>query len=319
MSEQGKRLAVLTNSEASCFQECARKWHYRYKKLRRPRETSHALRFGTAMHLVLEAYHGGADWRSILSSEVQDIYDSAKIEAMMICYIAMNEQDVLNCTDVEKELTSPLINPETGSASRTFVYRGKLDAIVRRPGLWVCDHKTTSEDVSPGAPHLDTLRLRPQGLRYFLAAKANGIDVEGTVYNILRKPRIKPALATPVEKRRVNKDGSFHKSTRFDDESRAQFLSRCVQKIQEEPSAYLCRLWVRYSDSEIQDAQFDLWSVAKQMMDSTRFNRFPKNTNNCFKWGRPCEYWGVCTDRASIDDEFIFRTAKTQHEELSNV
>lgn len=71
---------VLTNSRIRCFQTCRRKHFYRYELAieRRDGEQAEALRFGSLMHLALEAWwscfslevnHGDRDNRSQQSSE----------------------------------------------------------------------------------------------------------------------------------------------------------------------------------------------------------------------------------------------------------
>ena len=39
------------------------------------------------------------------------------------------------------------------------------------------------------------------------------MDVAGVVYDVARRPLLKPLLATPVEVRRYRKDGKLHAKT----------------------------------------------------------------------------------------------------------
>jgi hypothetical protein len=48
-------------------------------------------------------------------------------------------------------------------------------------------------------------------------------------------------------------------------------------------------------------------------------DRYSRNPDACFKWGRGCEYFDVCTGCAALDDEFLFRKTTTPHEELQEV
>ena len=309
----GKRLALVTNSEANCQQECQKKRQFRYVELRRPLVDAKALTLGTVFHAGMEADATGVDrWLA-----ADDPHEQAMLDAMLLMH--KERYDKLEYLHVEHEMQGALINPETGAASRTYRYGGKVDGIVKlMQEKWVIDHKTTSFDVSPGSDHLEQARMAPQGYRYVALARANGIEVAGFIMNLVRKPTIKPLKATPLEKRRVNKDGSFHAKTRFEDETPQAYRKRCVERMSLDPDSYLARVTVRVTDEDVREAQADLWQIVKSMMDSDRLGIYPRNSLSCFKWGRPCEYWPVCTGQAGLDDPMLFRTATKSHEELAS-
>jgi hypothetical protein len=76
---------------------------------------------------------------------------------------------------VEEEFSTPLVNPETGSASRTWTLGGKVDAIVREKAtgrVLLVEHKTTSEAIGPGSEYWRRLRIDAQVSIYFDGAAA---------------------------------------------------------------------------------------------------------------------------------------------------
>jgi hypothetical protein len=43
---------------------------------------------------------------------------------------------------------------------------------------------------------------------------------------------------------------------------------------------------------------------------------WPRNPGSCEQYGTMCAYWRVCAEGARIDDDTLYRTAATAHEEL---
>jgi|GEM_PF-1241617 len=72
----------------------------------------------------------------------------------------------------------------------------------------VIEHKTASTDVEDGSPYWKRLRLDSQVSNYYDGARALGMPPDGVLYDVIRKPRIKPLKATPVEARKYTKPKS---------------------------------------------------------------------------------------------------------------
>lgn len=127
------RLPLLTSSSARTFRACARKYQFAYELGIRPKEKAGNLRFGQRIHKALESWMTDRDLDlalAAMASEAYD-YDAAKAEAMIRGYHARWLHEPLEILAVETEFVSPLINPETGAASRTFMRAGKIDAIAK--------------------------------------------------------------------------------------------------------------------------------------------------------------------------------------------
>lgn len=136
-----KGLPLLSTSSAAAYRLCPRLYWYRYVQLVEPIQKAWALRFGTLFHLGLEVYWRTGDvWKAIdamrAGSGEQEIRlaDLIKAECMMLGYHVMWRHAPYRVLGVEVEAFAPLINPESGRASRTWQRSGKLDAIAQREG-----------------------------------------------------------------------------------------------------------------------------------------------------------------------------------------
>ncbi len=235
-------LPLLTNSRLKAFRRCARLHFYSYELGYRPVEDAEALRFGTLIHLGLEAWwqallpvddlqaacerrynaRGGADGffddletaifegRSLDASLLAvagctDPFEKVRAEEMLHGYHLRWQSAGLVPIAVEVEFTAPLVNPETGAPSRTFQLAGKLDVLARDVAtgrVVIIEHKSSSEDITPGSPYWSRLRIDGQVSQYFAGARALGYEPAACIYDVLAKPFLRPAKATPMEERK---------------------------------------------------------------------------------------------------------------------
>lgn len=133
--ETKHHLPMLTTSSARAYRACPRRYMFSYELGIRPKRVSGARAFGHVMHAALEAWlRGGYDLDAAIAVTLGRPLDfeTAKLQAMLTGYHARWADEPLEVLAVEQEYTAPLINPETGASSRTFIRAGKLDAIVRK-------------------------------------------------------------------------------------------------------------------------------------------------------------------------------------------
>jgi hypothetical protein len=332
-----RRLPLVTTSEMRAFRACARAWHFGYGLRRRPLVARDVLRFGTLVHVGLEAWWAWhrddqtqrccphhtplAAAAEAIDSGPVDLFDHAKASALLTGYDARWCDDTMQVLGVEVEFRAPLRNPDTGAASKTYELGGKLDAIVRissgpYEGVWVVEHKTTSEDITPGSDYWKRLRLDAQISIYMVGARALGYEPRGVLYDVIRKPGVQPLRATPVESRRYTKQGALYAAQRDRDETPAEYKQRVLADIGEQPDRYYQRGFVVRTEDDERDAAFDAWATASLMREAQRAERFPRNVDGCVRFGSACSYFAVCCGEASIDDDARYRTAARKHEEL---
>lgn len=213
-------LELLTESRGQVARRCLREEHLRYVEGIVPASTADVLRFGTLWHHGQEAW-----WRAVgagradeaivdaigalqdHATEETDAYELARAEVMMEGYDARWRGEQLEVIAVEAEFRAPLLNPETGAASRTFQRAGKVDVIVRDATgrVFIVEHKSSSEDIGQGSSFWARLRMGGQAAGYIRGAESLGHQIDGVVYDVARKPDLRPLKATPVAERQYTK------------------------------------------------------------------------------------------------------------------
>ena len=308
----------LTNSMRNKFASCHRAYQFAYVELVRPLVPSEALSFGTAMHALLENYWGGSENPAPTTG---DAFKDMTLQALFEGYVNRwfaEDEDRFDKIAAEVGFQAPLMNPETGGISKTWEIAGKIDAIAKEKEsgkVFIVEHKTTSQDIGPGSDYWRKLAIDGQVSGYYVGAQSKGFDVENCLYDVIRKPTIKPYKATPEDKRKYNKDGSLSKTCREFDETPEEWYERLKADIAERPDYYYARVEVARSADDLTDYLFDMWAVGREIADAERLGRFSRNPQSCSAFGK-CEYFDVCSGCASIDDVTLFRKAETANEEL---
>jgi len=131
-------------------------------------------------------------------------YERALIEELLRAYDERWRDAPYRTVAVEVQFTGPLINPATGRQSPTWRLQGKLDVVVvdlTDGRLLFVEHKSTSKSIEPGSPYWQRLRMDSQVSTYYDGAAWAGYDVQGCLYDVLAKPRLRPQQATPEDVR----------------------------------------------------------------------------------------------------------------------
>ena len=331
-SEAKHHLRVVTNSELRTWRLCARRHKFQYIARRRPRKTHEALAFGTLWHLGLEHWWSttgegrlSAGLAALRSSPGADPYALAVCETMLAAYTALYGDQDLETVCVEQSFEVPLVNPETGVASRTFRLGGKFDGIAREPAgrLVVVEHKTTASDIEQGSLYWKKVHsLDTQVSLYLSGARAAGYAVEACLYDCARKPGIKPLRATPEESRKWTRPTKadpaprLYANQREHDETPEEYAQRVADDIAERPERYFARGEVVRLEKDDDGHAYDTWQQARMMREAELAGFAPKNPDSCSSFGG-CPYLPVCSNETTIDDDSLYRTADTAHEELS--
>lgn len=327
-----RQLPVITTSEVRCFQRCRREHLLRYRMQLRPVVEHENLRFGSLVHRGLEAWW--STWPNDDALEVAlaamqpaegvevDAFELVRAEELLRGYHLRWRAQEYEVLGVETEFLAKVVNPLTGVASRTAAFSGKIDALVREVAtgrVLVVEHKTSSEDVSIGSPYWRRLRLDPQVSNYFVGARSLGLDVVGCLYDVIAKPALRPAKATPVESRKYRKsDGKLYENQRETDETPEEYRARVREKIAGEPDAFFARGEVVRSEEDERDAALDLLWTARDMREAELAGRYPRNPGGCVRYGHTCDFFDLCTHVTSADDVTRYRVAAVAHEELSH-
>lgn len=333
--------ALLTNSRLRTARSCSREQHIRYDLGYAPVESNEEAPafLGSLVHFGLEAWFSWLKSRQAgqaadgaleammarIHEEVADPFVMVKAEVMLTGYHFrwIEDAEHFEVLAVEAEFRTKLINPDTGATSRTWELAGKLDAVIRdrRTGkTFVVEHKTSSEDISPGSDYWKRLRIDSQVSTYFDGAAALGFEVDACVYDVLQTPSQKPLKATPVEARKyTQKTGALYASQRADDEGPEEYKARILEKMLEDPTAFYARGEVVRLEKELHDARNDAWDLGRVIRENQLADRHPRNPDACMRFGRRCPFWGVCTGEASLQDTTQFTHVENVHPELERV
>lgn len=333
-----RHLRIVTNSELSCFRRCQREHHYAYGLGYRAVEDVESLRFGTMLHLGLEAWwlgHGVDAAIAASTAKAADEYEAAKVRVLLRGYDARWSNERPTVAGVEVEFRAPLVNPETGAPSRTFELAGKIDVLLR--GKFI-EHKSTSEEIGLGSTYWRRLTLDPQISTYYAGARALGHDVEGCVYDVVRKPALRPSQVPLVDSDGVKivrdnlgqrvrtKDGKKWRQTGDTElgyvlqtrpETPEEYEARLTEEVAGNPDRYYQRGDVVRLEAEEREAQLDAWQLTRAMREAELAGRYPRNADACLRYGRICSFFDVCTGTASLDDTARFQRLEHVHQELS--
>ncbi len=310
-------LTLLTNSQLTTFRRCQREHHYAYQLGYRAIEDAEALRFGTLIHQGLEAWWRGLGLEVAMDEAMRgaiDEHEAAKARVLMRGYDARWGGEVFAVCGVEQQFRAPLINPETGAPSRTYEVGGKLDVLLERGFI---EHKTTSEEIGLGSTYWKRLTLNSQVSTYYAGAKALGHEVDGCIYDVIRKPALRPLKATPEESRKYTKDGRLYAAQREHDETADAYELRLTEDVAAQPDKYYQRGEVVRLEAEEREAAFDVWQLARSMREAEIAGRAPRNTDACVRYGKTCPFFDICCGTASLDDAGRFVRVENVHQELS--
>lgn len=352
-AQEAQALRQITTSELACNRRCQREHHLAYALGYRLVRIDDARSLGTLVHFGLDAW-----WRAkqdgvsaaerldralaaLKANNTGDEFQLARAEVMLLGYeVRWGADDRYEVIGVEVAYSGiPVVNPETGAKSRTFEHAGKIDVLVRERAtglVWIVEHKTTSEDMTPGSTYQKRLMLDAQVSIYYAAAKALGHNVAGCLYDVLGKPQLRPGNVALIDERgyktvldakgqrvftktgkpRETADAAQGFVLQTRPETVKEYRERMTVHVAENPGRYYNRgPVVRLADEET-EAAFDVWQQTRSMREAELAGRAPRNPDACVRWNRECDFFGVCTGTASLDDQALYRKAAARHEEL---
>lgn len=289
---------TLTHSRLSCFRSCPRRHWMRFELGLRPDQDSYALRVGSAFHLALDFIEKGIAPGEAIEQVLEDPYDLAMVAAMVHCHQERWAGQELEAVGSELQFDMPLRNPETSAPTPTWTLAGVIDKVVRLPDgrLAIMEHKTTSLDFSPGADYWVRLHLDMQLSIYVLAAREAGYNVATILYDVTRRPMLRPLKATPEDKRKYKANGVLYANQRDHDETPEAFAARVAEAMTEQPDRYFARIEIARLDDDLQECGAELWQQQKALRAAQRMGRWYRNPGACFA-PYPCSYLSICQNK----------------------
>lgn len=331
-------IEIITKSRIADFATCQRLHDIRYNQQIRSLQPRELADWGTVFHAGLDAWwgahtEGGEQLLALQNAQAAmaktrvglavDDFAMAKAEVLMIAYDArwaptMGEWEVIG-VEVEFIATIP--------GRRRLRVAGKLDKLLRKRAtgrLWFGEHKTTGVDLSEGSTYWQRLKMDPQVSIYHRGVASLGhIDLDGCLYDVVDRPKVKPLKATPAEKRKYTKPtkkepvSRLYANQRETDETVDEYRERLAGQIMATPEAFFARAEVVRLEEELQASDRDIEEVALQIRQGSLTGVAPRNPGACFQYNRPCEFLDACSGAAALDDPTKFKRLETAHPELS--
>jgi hypothetical protein len=157
------------------------------------------------------------------------------------------------------------------------------------------------------------LRLDQQIGTYFLAAFHEGIDADRIIYDVAKKPTLRPKAVPVLDAdglkvvydettgdRALNKNGSPRQSCGdgmkmlTEPETVEAFGDRVAAQLEENHEAHFRRMEIPRTVDDMMEIQHDIWQTGRAIADAMRLDRWPRNTASCRKWNTMCPYFEAC-------------------------
>jgi len=318
---------IITYSRQDCFKTCRKRQWYAYEIGMRKVLDAKALRMGHAYHAGLEALGlTGETIRAVEAVQNEYQYCPDQIDSnewrmeeetlvRLLCgYIWRWQDDRLTHLAPEASFRIPLTNPATGAASKLFDFAGKIDGIVQMEDgrTAVLEHKLLGESLDSDSAIWKRLQFDHQLSFYILAARELGHDVSTALYDVTRKPTIKPKEIPCLDRegRRVVLDRNGIRQFKINgtpyvtgNAEKGWVLQQAMmtvdewgehlnKDIAERPDYYYARVEVPRLDQELEECRAEAWDIQQTLREAQRAGRWYRtcNRNTC----PYCPYEGPC-------------------------
>ncbi len=311
-------------TDRSLFKTCRQKWEFgsNLRMNLEPVTPVTALWFGTGIHEALAAYYSGDDpykvWFDYCNTggDHEGKYSEEDHKRFGLGIAMLNqythyakENDTFEPVWVEKHYEIPIPGIMTDA-----IYSFKCDGLVkdRHGRYWILEHKTTGTIPD----NTDYLLLDDQVGSYIWALQeAEGIEIEGVIYNWLRKKAPQPLreLKNGAYSIALNQDTTYAialetltKADLEDDDRYTDFLEALKNK----PNGFVKRERVRRNKQEIERVGQSITMEGREMLNDPAIYRTPSRYNcNYCPFKVPCLLkWGGDDYKTVLDSEFKVRT-----------
>lgn len=289
-------MELLTASRMTTVLACPRRHYWRYECGLRREESADALRFGSAWHRAMEAMGDGhpVEVAFDLASAAVDADELAvsTLWGLLAGYVTRYGLDgSVQVLHREVEFQTRI------DGSRTFAAGGKIDGLGQLADGRLCliEYKTTSAGLDADSDYWLRLRADTQILQYVSAARALGWDIQTVVYDVTRKPSIRP--------KQVGSGEEKHQETS------EEFGQRLYEDTQVRPEFYFCRREVPVLDDDLEEFADLRVQVGRMILDrraqqrrisaATPWRAWPRHVNGMLCPG--CEYAGFCLQNSVPD------------------
>lgn len=268
-------------SMLSLYQDCPRKWAWKYLKGFKPKFTAEHFTFGSAIHEAHEVfYENGYNWDKMITrgDEFLNEHDPLLIPKARVCLdtwfqqIGVNDISKTEVLAVEEEVYLTLPND--------FKMTCRLDRLLKdkKTGeIFICDTKTTGWSLEATLRNY-TYHDQPQ--LYYMAARE-------TFPDLMKDCRGWKTDGIYVKERVVKgeKTGEY-----YSDAMRSETNTFSEKLLDDTKNSYASFIdEMAYKIEEVE--------VAKEPISIN----FPKCNATCLAYNRPCEFYNICHKIDDID------------------
>lgn len=308
---------LTTQSSWASFKNCRKKYHNRYVRGLVPANDDRTpLFFGKDWDRVLNAHYLGESPDPIIAAS----QFRATLLPMWVAYRqrwAMDDQGY-EVMRMQIPFQGDIVNPETGSPSRSFVFAGVADGLWRLKAdgtLWLNENKTSSR---VDADYLDRLWLDWQTTLYIAYLEPLVGPIAGVVWNIAEKPSIRRSMgetdAEFAERQAEAKQPNRIKRKAVDTDD--EWAARLTEHYANNPQKFH-REVILLDRGDIEQARNELWDLSQSYLEARRRDAWYRNTAYCHHYGRSCEYLPLCRSR---DNPIVVETqyrVEAPHQEVA--
>ena len=280
-------MEALTASRMTSLLTCARQHYWSYEVGLQAAMAPAALRFGTGWHRAMEARWRRADFATTLAAAVPEGCDLDELQVATLSGLLSGYFHCYAFDEPVKELHPEVEFSLPLAGSRTFACAGKIDGLgVLHDGrLVLIEHKTTAEDIGPDSDYWLRLRADGQLMQYVLAARALGWQLETIIYDVARKPGIRPQAGETPE----------------------AYSERLALDAQSRPAFYFARREVPVLDHDLEEFRVHRLELARQILALRRAERrvcrpdqaWPRNVSGLICRG--CRFSRFCLQNVTVN------------------
>jgi len=283
-----------------------RKYFYRHELNLQHTSEKAALTFGSAWHRAMEERWKGSTGEHALIMAIGDVatldeLQVATLTGLLTGYYHHYAHDPIKELQPEQQFQFPL------AGSRTFDAAGKIDGLGThedgRPLL--LEHKTTSDSVTPDSDYWLRLRCNNQIMQYVHAARLCGVPTELILYDVTRKPSIRPktipvldeagrkvVLIDATGERALKKDGAPRESAgdgmtvQTREETAEEYGQRLTEDTIARPEFYFARREVPILDQDLNEFVVQRLEISRMILSLRRASRSTAKPHQA--WPRNC-------------------------------
>ena len=267
----------VSNNSIAIASSCWKKWYWRYVERLEPKLKPINLTLGSVMHEAFDRFYKGTSKVDVLVFIVKSFDDElaqcsvndaenmaiAKWTAVGMWSHYPHSLSEFEAVDTEIDFNVPL------GRMRGVRLFGRVDKRFKHRGVWWLGEFKTTSNTSLFVKSLDTAR---QATTYTYAAIKSGIEVEGVLYDLIRKPALRRRVEETVE----------------------DFGKRIIVDYRDRPNEYYSRHYAYRNRVQLQQFEDDTASIAREMRTRTRKNDFPRNVDSCWNYNRECDFKKIC-------------------------